>query len=68
MNFCIICKEMTDGTYVLKATDTKTNNSVDGYLCNACYQRLIDSHHNKRSFKISLFKSWSKKKIPGFHR
>lgn len=68
MEFCILCKEMVDKTYTLTATDSEINNGVEGHVCATCYQRLIDSFHNKRSFKISLMKSWSKRKIPSFHK
>lgn len=59
---------MTDKNHELTVKDKEANNTVEGYICDSCYQRMIDSYHNKRSFKLSMLKSWTKKKTPGFHR
>lgn len=68
MAYCILCKEMTDQTYSLTARENGINNGVEGHLCASCYQRMIDSFHNRRSFKLALLKTWSKRKLPAFQR
>jgi len=60
MPYCIICKNIVKKRYKIKVNDSKIENGITGYLCRDCYNRFLDSYHNKGVFKISGFLGWAK--------
>ena len=60
--YCIICKKISDGRFVINATDTRINSAINSFLCNDCYNRLVSSHYVKGRFKASQLFAWARSK------
>jgi hypothetical protein len=65
MDYCILCKELVDGRYVVDITDKKVGNSVRASVCRYCFNKFLESSQNAGFFNISRFANWTKEKIRG---
>lgn len=64
MQNCIVCKEFTEDRYELQVKDMKMDTTVSSFVCRFCYNKFIDSFHNKGFFKVAKMVNWLKKKDP----
>lgn len=62
MDFCIICKDIAESRYEVKVKDSRLNIAVNACLCRHCFNKFIESYHNKGFFKIAKFITWVKEK------
>ena len=60
--FCIICKEIVNQRYILKAKDSRLNIGLKALVCRHCFNKLFQSKQNKGYFRISKLMSWVKEK------
>jgi hypothetical protein len=60
MPYCIICKEIIDKRYLLKACDSLIKNCIEGHVCRHCFNKLIESKHDKGFFKLARLTSWAR--------
>jgi|GEM_PF-1762220 len=61
MTYCIVCKDLaTDRRYSVKVSDIKIDNHLHGFVCRHCYNKFIDSHHNRGFFKVAKLTAWAK--------
>jgi hypothetical protein len=58
----MICKDIAERRYGVSVWDSRNNVSVKGFLCRHCFNRFIESHHNRGFFKISRLSAWAKEK------
>lgn len=66
MPYCIICKEIVDKRYELRANDSELDNSVHGHVCRHCFNKIIESKNDVSFFKISRLPFWAKRKRDSF--
>jgi len=50
--------------YEIQVKDSSIGTSMDGLLCRFCYNKFIESYHNKGFFKVAKMINWLKKKDP----
>jgi hypothetical protein len=62
MDFCIVCKDIAENRYEVKVKDSRLNIAINACLCRHCFNKFIDSHHNKGFFKIARLITWVKEK------
>ena len=62
MSYCIICKEIVDSRYVVRVCDSVIRNCVDGHVCRHCFNKFIESKHNRGFFSLSRLTFWAKHK------
>ena len=62
MRTCLVCKELVGERYTVQVKDTSIETHLSGHLCRFCYQKFIDSYHNKGFFKVVKMINWLKKK------
>ena len=61
MVYCLVCKDLAmDKRYAVRVSDTRIDNHLHGFICRHCYNKFIDSHHNKGFFKIAKVTAWAK--------
>jgi len=61
MKFCIICKDVVDGRYIIRVKDTESGVLIKNYLCTSCFNTMFRSHGNEGFFKLSRLYAWLKK-------
>ena len=64
MDNCIICKELVKERYEVAVNDKSMETSFKGFLCRFCYNKFVDSFHNKGFFKVAKMVNWLKRKDP----
>ena len=62
MDFCIVCKDIAESRYEVKVKDSGLDIGVRGFLCRHCYNKFINSYHDKGFFKIAKLITWVKEK------
>jgi len=62
MDYCIVCKNMTQKRYMLQLKDSKNSTGINAHVCRDCFNRFLSSHANEGMFRISKFLGWAKGK------
>lgn len=60
MDYCIVCKNMTEKRYALHVKDSRNSIGINAHVCRGCFNRLLASHSNEGIFRIARFLGWSK--------
>jgi hypothetical protein len=62
MDYCIVCKNLTERRYKLELNDSKISVGIKAHVCRDCFNRFLSSHSNQGIFRISKFLGWVKGK------
>jgi len=60
MDYCIVCKNLTEKRYMLHLTDAKSSVGIKAHVCRNCFNRFLSSHSNEGVFRVSKFLGWAK--------
>lgn len=64
MHHCLVCKEFVEQRFEVEIKDKEIDTAFSGFVCRFCYNKFLESFHNKGFFKVAKMIHWLKGKEP----